>query len=545
MKINKIVSIVFLIIINNIYSQVTQEWVYTHPNLNCVLNISKLMDVDEEGNIFITSRIVNIKDNSSPYSGKIKVIKLSNTGDSIWIRTFLGNDSNMSSEPTSIAVDYEGNIYIAGGFYETSVWGFSDFLLVKYDSSGNLLWYRTYNGSANHSDFATSMVFDKFNNIIITGPSLENGYDYCTIKYLPNGDTAWVRRYNGPGNFDDFSYSVSIDSHNNIYVTGESCGQNYYSYDFATLKYNQTGDLIWINRYNGIMNYDDQAFCVINDNCDNVYVTGTSVEYLYISATIKYDSSGNVKWICKSPCSSYFIDIDSSKNLYIAGGTNGSNNNEDFCTVKIDTAGNVKWLNTYNSIYNDDEEAYSLYVNNTGDVYVTGWSIYDHMNEFIEAVTIKYNTNGNQQWIKFFRNGDTSYNSSKKIIARNNKINVAGFTNVGMFAIQYSELIGINPISNQVSVKYSLSQNYPNPFNPSTKIRFSIPPYQGGKGDGLVKLAIFDILGREITALVNDKLKPGTYEVEWNGSDYPSGIYFYRLISDEEVINTKKLILLK
>ena len=86
--------------------------------------------------------------------------------------------------------------------------------------------------------------------------------------------------------------------------------------------------------------------------------------------------------------------------------------------------------------------------------------------------------------------------------------------------------------------KYMLGQNYPNPFNPKSKIKFHIAKL------GEVKLVIFDVLGREITTLVNERLSPGIYEAVWNGSNFASGLYFYKLITDE-FVQTKKMVLLK
>lgn len=105
-----------------------------------------------------------------------------------------------------------------------------------------------------------------------------------------------------------------------------------------------------------------------------------------------------------------------------------------------------------------------------------------------------------------------------------------------------NELIGINKISNEVSQSFSLLQNYPNPFNPTTKIKFGIAELRGQKSE--VRLIIYDILGREVTTLVNEKLLPGTYEVEWDGSKYVSGVYFYRL-SATEFTETRKMVLVK
>jgi photosystem II stability/assembly factor-like uncharacterized protein len=104
----------------------------------------------------------------------------------------------------------------------------------------------------------------------------------------------------------------------------------------------------------------------------------------------------------------------------------------------------------------------------------------------------------------------------------------------------------VKKISTEEPTSFSLHQNYPNPFNPSTKIKFAIPLLRGGAaGRGVfTKLIVYDILGKQIASLVNQQLQPGTYEVEWDGSNYPSGVYFYTLIYSD-FIKSKKMILLK
>lgn len=92
--------------------------------------------------------------------------------------------------------------------------------------------------------------------------------------------------------------------------------------------------------------------------------------------------------------------------------------------------------------------------------------------------------------------------------------------------------------STEVPGQYSLSQNYPNPFNPTTQFGFQIA------GSGLVILTVFDAIGREVEVLVNQQLHPGTYEVSWDASAYPSGVYYYRLESGS-FAETKKMMLIK
>jgi len=103
--------------------------------------------------------------------------------------------------------------------------------------------------------------------------------------------------------------------------------------------------------------------------------------------------------------------------------------------------------------------------------------------------------------------------------------------------------IGVKKINENIPERFYLFQNYPNPFNPTTKIQFSIPPFEGGQG-GMTILKVYDILGKEVGALVNEKISPGTYEVTFNGSKLASGIYFYKLQSGD-FIDKKKMILIK
>jgi hypothetical protein len=98
-----------------------------------------------------------------------------------------------------------------------------------------------------------------------------------------------------------------------------------------------------------------------------------------------------------------------------------------------------------------------------------------------------------------------------------------------------------------VPKKFSLEQNYPNPFNPVTKIKFDVPASNLtlSEAKGLyVRLVVYDFLGREISTLVNGHLAPGTYEVEWDATNYPSGVYFYKLTASD-YNETKKMVLVK
>ncbi len=137
--------------------------------------------------------------------------------------------------------------------------------------------------------------------------------------------------------------------------------------------------------------------------------------------------------------------------------------------------------------------------------------------------------------------GDTILNS---LLVKDGYIFVATRDH-GVWKRALSEITGIQNISTETPSKYSLSQNYPNPFNPVTIIRFSIPAVDSRlRGNDRVLLKVYDILGKEVQTLVNESLQPGTYETSFDGSSLTSGVYFYRLITNE-FAETKKMLLIK
>ncbi|MCB0725805.1 MAG: T9SS type A sorting domain-containing protein [Ignavibacteriae bacterium] len=120
----------------------------------------------------------------------------------------------------------------------------------------------------------------------------------------------------------------------------------------------------------------------------------------------------------------------------------------------------------------------------------------------------------------------------------------AGVVYVGMDGannrLYYDRLSAVSGIQNGngIANTYELKQNYPNPFNPSTKINFSIPK------DAFTTLKVYDIVGREVATLVSQRLTGGNYDVEFNGSNFASGVYFYQLVSND-FVSVKKMILTK
>jgi hypothetical protein len=106
------------------------------------------------------------------------------------------------------------------------------------------------------------------------------------------------------------------------------------------------------------------------------------------------------------------------------------------------------------------------------------------------------------------------------------------------YTLHIHPTVGIDSETNQVPQQYALHQNYPNPFNPTTTINYQIPELS------FVTLKVFDVLGSKVATLVNEEKAAGTYDIELNAVNLPSGIYFYKLQAGD-FVETKKMVLMK
>jgi hypothetical protein len=204
-------------------------------------------------------------------------------------------------------------------------------------------WLKRYNGPGNSDDSARAMAVDKSGNVYVAGesPGSSTYRDYATIKYNGSGQQLWAIRYNGPGNGNDYASAVAVDGSGNVYVTGYSAGKGT-GYDYATIKYNSSGKQIWVRRYNGPGNGNDAAYAIAVDGAGNVYVTGESPgsgTYRDI-ATIKYNSAGKQIWVKRyngpgnGDDAASAVAVDGAGNINVTGYSKGSGTGYDFIVIQ-------------------------------------------------------------------------------------------------------------------------------------------------------------------------------------------------------------------
>ncbi len=339
------------------------------------------------------------------------------TVDTAWVRRYNG-PANSFDGAYALAVDGSGNVYVTGQSIGSGT--SDDYATIRYLPNGDTAWVRRYNGPGNSGDVAHRLVVDGSGNVYVTGFSFGSGtdYDYATTKYLPNGDTAWVRRYNGPGNSGDRAYALAVDGSENVYVTGYSYSGT--SDDYATIKYLPNGDTAWVRRYNGPVDSTDEAWALAVDGSGNVYVTGFSfgsgTDYDY--ATIKYLPNGDTAWVRRYNGPGNYFDearalaVDGSGNIYVIGVSYGSGTSADCATIKYLPTGDTAWVRRYNGPVNANDVAHRLAVDSSGNVYVIGYSFGSGTDD--DYATIKYLPNGDTAWLRRY-NGpgnsvDRAYN---------------------------------------------------------------------------------------------------------------------------------------
>ena len=291
-------------------------------------------------------------------------------------------------------------------------------------------WVARYNGPLNAVDMSLALAVDGSGNVYVTGRSQGAGtdYDYATVKYNASGQQLWIARYSGP--YRDLANAIAVDGSGNVYVTGQSepvFGSNIY--DYVTIKYDASGAELWVAHYNGPGNDDDVASAIAVDGSGNVYVTGRShgagTDYDY--AAIKYNALGVEEWVARynGPGNAFdfaaAIAVDGGANVYVTGQSVGPAplNSVDYATIKYNASGTEQWVARYDGPDNSADFATGIALDGSGNVYVTGGST----SGAYDYATIKYNASGAEQWVARY-NGPGNLDDSASAIALDASANV-------------------------------------------------------------------------------------------------------------------------
>jgi hypothetical protein len=299
-----------------------------------------------------------------------------------------------------------GNLYITGNVVNGS--GNTDIYTLKLDTNGDTLWSATYNGSAGGDDYGVEIKYLS-GNIWVVGAAknTSTGYDFCVLKYnATTGAQTYVNNFNGAGNGDDIPTSILVES-SAVYVCGGSEATNGLS-DFAVNKLNFGPGGTW-TKYYDYNNLHDGATSIVSGGT-NVIVTGGSAAAIgdWDIATLKiHKLTGSMSTTRTDITGATMVEAnamttDSLNNLYITGNAivGGEKNIQ---TVKLDSNLALVWIRDYSG--NDDDDGKDIGIDNSGNVYVTGYS--EQSNGANKGVLIKYAANGDTLFTKFYGNTET------------------------------------------------------------------------------------------------------------------------------------------
>jgi hypothetical protein len=349
----------------------------------------------------------------------------------VWKASYDGGDVDFLND---MSVDAAGNVYVTGESYRT----FHDILTVKYDPQGAELWTARYDGPGQRHDAGSAVAVDSAGNVYVTG-STENGNgvpDYVTLKYGPNGQLLWERRYDGGAGHYDAAADLVLDGAGDVYVTGQSDAGSQWG-DYLTIKYSSDGAELWTARTSGIGGHHDRPGMVRLDAAGNVYVAGeiyVSQQRYYDFGTVKYDSGGRELWVrtYDSPeipgglDSAYAMEVDAAGNVHVTGESLGDGNGcctQDWATLKYDTAGKLLWERRHEGSTEGQDIPGDLTLDRVGNVIVTGQTT----NQTHDVGTIKYSPAGNVLWKTILDLGGLDEGAGAVTTDRDGNVYVAGF----------------------------------------------------------------------------------------------------------------------
>ena len=330
--------------------------------------------------------------------------------DTAWVRTWYGPHNAVWGR--LVATDDSGNVFAAGALAAPG--GDSiDYAVAKYGPNGTEKWTTRYTGPGMGDDQVWDLCVDRSGNCIVTGESRGSGTedDYATVKYLPGGDTAWVRRYDGPVNRDDEGLAVASDDSGNVYVTGWSIGDGTAS-DVATIKYDAAGTEQWVARWNGTI-FIDRGQDVCADSDHNVYVVGQAgAGFLtYDLLVIKLTSDGDTAWVrtLNGPGNGWDqfdrVGVDGSGNVYACGFATMADTTQDAVVAKYTSTGDTAWVRYLDGPDSRGDWARDMVVDLQGECWVCGWS--ETADSSYDWLVARIDPAGNVAWQRSWDRGQS------------------------------------------------------------------------------------------------------------------------------------------
>ena len=494
--------------------------------------------------------------------GNCFLVKYSAAGDFIWAKgaTLPAQGSpNNDIEGNIIATDGFGNIYEVGGYsgnlmrLDGTLLPFNhsntDFYLVKYDSSGNVLWVRTGSGGGN--DWGEGVATDSAGNVFITGAynglsmmigstylfnsGTQNTSDFFIAKFDTGGTLQWAKTADGPSN-DASAECIAADKQGNAYITGTFTNDSI-SFDtiklrtaytgatnFFIARYNPLGKVLWARAFGGA--FEDHGNGITPDGNGNIYLTGS-----FSSDSITFGP--------------YTLYNKTTGGAY-----------QDFFIAKLDTLGYVLWARATGGV--GDAMGYTVAAGNSR-VYISGSFLspsisFDSTTLTAPAVSsgpmfvVSYDSAGTVFCAAALASGNGRTDQNGVCCSNRGDVYIAStYYGVNPFVVG-TDTLALTGADDAFIAKFNcrletdienvtedvMLEIYPNPFQSNIALKYALPV-----NATTAEVMVFDISGRQLTSY---PLKYAAGAVQINPGKLSNGIYFFALVVDGKTTVTKKVI---
>ena len=347
--------------------------------------------LDSADNAYITGYTFSFGPGCKCSKASIPFLKYNSSGNLQWEKLWSGSGSITEQDTgTAIAVNSSGDVYIAGYTVNLSG-GPENVLLLKFNSTGSIVWQKAWGGSVVNQAFGVAL--DSNGHIYVTGATSygAGNLDVFLSKFDSAGSLLWQKTWGGSG--QDRGLGVAVDASGNIYVTGETASFGAGSFDVVLLKFNSAGGLLWQKTWGG--SSDDFGSAVVVDASGNLYITGYTRNFgagIFDVLLLKFDPTGALLWQRTWGGSQneygYGVAVDASGNAYVTGATDSFGAGAyDAFLLKLSSSGALLNQEIYGGPGPADNFSYSIVVNSTGDAFATG--------EVGEAPPYSFTTTGN------------------------------------------------------------------------------------------------------------------------------------------------------
>lgn len=436
---------------------------------------------------------------------------------------------------------------------------FDNLWLARVDKNGESIWSQTV--KIDESITYGYDVLEVDNEYYCLGTyddDNQDGFAVLLVKYNSDGEFLWSKRikHKNENILVSSSYAIKIisTSDSNFMVIAHSyfITDSFSDTDVWLLKLDMEGDTLWTKSYDLGFQYREQSYSIVETIDGGFAIVGTMQtpftspwEDLFI---LKVDKNGTKQWHKIYGGAGYDVGADieqTSDGGFIVVGKYAHNfdseNNGDLWLLKTDANGDTLWTRTYGG--DKSEWGNSIEITPDNGYIMTGMTE-TYGPGFWDVWVVRTDSLGDTLWTKTF--GDLTIDvgySINKTFDNGYVIGGYGGSYVSNTYDGYIMRLGpekpvtVEDNENDLPNEYRLYQNYPNPFNPTTTVGYTIPI------SGFVQLKVYNVLGQEVAMLVNQSQAVGKYSTQFDASNLPSGVYFYKLESGDFVKVNKMLLL--